>query len=252
MRSDLKRAMTATDQIITMALKQKGLFTRKDILNLIQSGKKTMSAGSLAVILNRMLADNKIIRVSHGIYRLNDNLKYNFSYTPNDFMLSLNKHIKEKFPFIAYCIWQPSILVSMMQHVPAVKITLIDVEREVMESVFMSMQGMESKILILLNPSKEEAERYITNKEVIIIRPLIKEAPIDIIDGCPVPTLEKMLVDAISDKELHHLQGNELYTIYSNALCDYEVKKAKLLRYAARRNRKNKVEQILKTINDTF
>ena len=75
---------------------------------------------------------------------------------------------------------------------------------------------------------------------MIIVRPLVKEAPIDIIDGCPVPTLEKMLVDAISDKELQHLQGNELYTIYSNAFSDYEIKMPRLLRYAARRNRKQK------------
>lgn len=241
--------MTATDQIITIALKQNGLFTRKDILNAVQSGAKKVSAESLAVLLNRMLADNRIVRVSHGTYRLNDNLKHDFSYIPNDFMQSLNKHIKEKFPFIDYCIWQPSILGPMMQHVPAVRMTLIDAEREVMESVFISLQGMEPTIPILLNPSKEDAERYITNKDVIIIRPLVKEAPINIIDCCPVPTLEKMLVDAISDKELQHLQGNELYTIYSNAFSDYDVKKTRLLRYAARRNRKNKVEQIFNTIN---
>lgn len=81
----------------------------------------------------------------------------------------------------------------MMQHVPAVKMTLIDVEREAMESVFLSLQGMEIGIPLLLNPSKEVAERYITNRDVVIIRPLVKEAPTDIVNGCPVPTLEKCL-----------------------------------------------------------
>ena len=137
----------------------------------------------------------------------------------------------------------------MMQHVPSIAMTLIDIEREVMESVFMSLQGMGHNIPILLNPSKEEAGRYITNKDIIIVRPLVKEAPIDIIDNCPVPTLEKMLVDAVSDKELQYLQGNELYTIYSNAFADYDVKKARILRYAERRNRKKKVEKIFNTIN---
>src|SRR5699024_7405610 len=122
-------------------------------------------------------------------------------------------------------------------------------EREAMEPVFMSLQGIESEIPIFLNPTQEDVTRYITNRDIIIVRPLVKEAPIDIIDGCPVPTLEKMLVDAISDKELQHLQGNELYTIYSNAFSDYEIKKPRLLRYAARRNRKQKVEQIINTIN---
>lgn len=201
------------------------------------------------MLLNRMIAENKIIRVSYGKYKLNEDLKHEFLYEPNEFMLSLNKHIKEKFPFIDYCIWQPSVFASMMLHVPAVRTTLVDVEREAMESVFMSLQNVESEIPIFLNPSQEDVDRYITNRDLIIVRPLVKEAPLDVINGCPVPTLEKMLVDAISDKELQHLQGNELYTIYSNAFSDYAIKKTRLLRYAARRNRKQKVEQIINTIN---
>ena len=241
--------MTAVNQIIDIAKKQDGIFTRKDLLNVVRSGMKNISEGSLVVLLNRMIAENKIIRVSYGKYKLNEDLKHEFLYEPNEFMLSLNKHIKEKFPFIDYCIWQPSVFASMMLHVPAVRTTLVDVEREAMESVFMSLQNVESEIPIFLNPSQENVDRYITNRDLIIVRPLVKEAPLDVINGCPVPTLEKMLVDAISDKELQHLQGNELYTIYSNAFSDYAIKKTRLLRYAARRNRKQKVEQIINTIN---
>ena len=241
--------MTAVNQIIDIAKKQDGIFTRKDLLNVVRSGMKNISEGSLAVLLNRMIAENKIIRVSYGKYKLNEDLKHEFLYEPNELMLSLNKHIKEKFPFIDYCIWQPSVFASMMLHVPAVRTTLVDVEREAMESVFMSLQNVESEIPIFLNPSQEDVDRYITNRDLIIVRPLVKEAPLDVINGCPVPTLEKMLVDAISDKELQHLQGNELYTIYSNAFSDYAIKKTRLLRYAARRNRKQKVEQIINTIN---
>ena len=241
--------MTAVNQIIDIAKKQDGIFTRKDLLNVVRSGMKNISEGSLVVLLNMMIAENKIIRVSYGKYKLNEDLKHEFLYEPNEFMLSLNKHIKEKFPFIDYCIWQPSVFASMMLHVPAVRTTLVDVEREAMESVFMSLQNVESEIPIFLNPSQEDVDRYITNRDLIIVRPLVKEAPLDVINGCPVPTLEKMLVDAISDKELQHLQGNELYTIYSNAFSDYAIKKTRLLRYAARRNRKQKVEQIINTIN---
>lgn len=241
--------MTAVNQIIDIARKQNGQFTRRDLLNAVRSGMKNISEGSLVVLLNRMLAEKKIIRVSYGKYKLNEDLKYEFFYEPSELMLSLNRHIKENFPFIDYCIWQPSIFVSMMLHIPAVRTTLVDVEREAMESVFMSLQNIESAIPVFFKPNQEDADRYITNRDMIIVRPLVKEAPIDIIDGCPVPTLEKMLVDAVSDKELQHLQGNELYTIYSNAFSGYEIKTPRLLRYAARRNRKQKVEQIINTIN---
>lgn len=241
--------MTVTDQIIHIAVRQNGLFTRKDILKSAHTDMKSVTDRSLDVLLNRMLAHNRIVRVSHGTYKLNDDLKRDFAYAPNKSMLSLNKHIKAQFPFIDYCIWQPSILGSLMQHLPAVSMTRIDVERAAMESVFVFLQETETDTPILLNPSKTETERYITNKEMIIIRPLVKEAPLEFLNGCPVPTLEKMLVDAIADKELQYLQGNESYTIYSNAFSDYNIKKTRLLRYASRRNRKKQVEQILNTLN---
>ena len=109
--------MTAVNQIIDIARKQDGQFTRKDLLNAVRSGMKNIAEGSLVVLLNRMLAENKIIRVSYGKYKLNEDLKYDFLYKPSEFMLSLNRHIKEKFPFTDYCIWQPSIFASMMLHV---------------------------------------------------------------------------------------------------------------------------------------
>ena len=103
--------MTAVNQIIDIAKKQDGIFTRKDLLNVVRSGMKNISEGSLVVLLNRMIAENKIIRVSYGKYKLNEDLKHEFLYEPNEFMLSLNKHIKEKCPFIDYCIWQTSVFV---------------------------------------------------------------------------------------------------------------------------------------------
>lgn len=150
----------------------------KTLLNAVRSGMKNISESFLVVLLNRMLAENKIIRVSYGKYKSNEDLKYDFLYKPSEFMLSLNRHIKEKFPFIDYCIWQPSIFASMMLHVPAVRTTLVDVEREAMESVFMALQSIESTIPVFLNPNKEDADRYITNRDMIIVRPLVKEAPI--------------------------------------------------------------------------
>ena len=75
--------MTVADQIIDIAVKQNGQFTRRDILDAVHSGIESVSEGSLAVLLNRMLADNRIVRISHGTYRLNENRKHEFLYEPN-------------------------------------------------------------------------------------------------------------------------------------------------------------------------
>ena len=135
-----------------------------------------------------------------------------------------------------------------MCHVPASRIILVDVERVAMESVFQSLQGLGLDMPILLNPTRQECMRYITNDITIIVRLLVREAPVTEFDGCHLPTIEKMLVDAVSDNELSFMQGNEIHTIYANAFSSYFINIHRLLRYASRRNRKDKVERILKNI----
>lgn len=155
--------------------------------------------------------------------------------------------MKEKFPFADFCVWKPSALVPYMRHIPALGMTFVDVERVAMESIFFFLQGLMADSTLLLNPTAQECERYITTEKVLIVRPLVVEAPLLMIDGFPAPTLEKILVDAVGDKELNFAQGSELYTIYANALEMNTVNMSRLLRYAARRNRKEKIQQIIKS-----
>jgi hypothetical protein len=240
--------MTATNAIMDFAIKQHAPFRRQELLDALRNDLNTVSIASAVVQLNRLVANGKLIHVGHGLYRISDNKKHEYFYRPNKDLAKMGEFIRQRFPFIEFCIWQPSVFIPFMQHVPNVGMTLIDIERDGMESVFLSLQQEYPSTPILLNPSVQECERYITNGEQLIVRPLVKEAPINIIDGCPVPKIEKMLVDALSDKELRFVQGAELYTIYQNAFEQYDINRSCLLRYASRRNRKTKVEQILDTI----
>ena len=118
-----------------------------------------------------------------------------------------------------------------------------------MESVFNFLQGSTPSIPILLNPTVQECERYITTEKLLIVRLLVNEAPITTVNDIPVPTLEKILVDASGDKELNFAQGSELYTIFENAFSMHNVNLSRLLRYAARRHRKDNILKIIKTQN---
>lgn len=240
--------MTIANQILDYAMKTDGLFTRRELLESLCSGINSVSDKSLTVILNRMVANRQIARVSHGTYRILYEKKIEFIYRPNEVERNISHHIKGIYPFIDYCIWRSSALTPLMLHVPASRIMFVDVERVAIESVFQSLQGLGINLPILLNPTRQECVRYITNDETIIVRPLVREAPVTEIDGCPVPMMEKMLVDAVSDKELVFMQGNELHTIYANAFSGYSINENRLLRYASRRNRKDKVERMLKNI----
>ena len=239
--------MTIANQILDYAMKKDGLIKRCELTKALCSGTNSVSDKSLAVTLNRMVANRLITRVSYGTYQVLDE-KIRFIYSPDGAERNLSRHIKEHYPFVDYCIWRSSVLTPLMLHVPASKIILVDVERVAMESVFHSLQGLGLNLPILLNPTRQECMRYITNDETIIVRPLVREAPMTAVDGCPVPMMEKMLVDAVCDKELVFMQGNELHTIYANAFSNYFINENRLLRYASRRNKKDKVERILRNI----
>jgi hypothetical protein len=94
-------------------------------------------------------------------------------------------------------------------------------------------------------PSLTDFERYINGNEAIIIRPLITEAPIQMIDGINTPAIEKILVDIVRDIEFSFLQGSEINHVYTTIFERHSVNKNKLLRYATRRGRKQEVEQLL-------
>ena len=96
-------------------------------------------------------------------------------------------------------------------------------------------------------PSLTDFERYINTYEAIIIRPLISESPLQLVDKIKTPTIEKILVDIAGDVEFSFLQGVEINYVYNTIFEKHNVNKNKLLRYASRRGRKAVVEELLKT-----
>ena len=92
---------------------------------------------------------------------------------------------------------------------------------------------------------------FVTDADAVavVVRPLIAEAPLSSYQGINTPSIEKILVDIVSDKEFDYAGGAELYHIYTNAIESVDVNQKKLLRYASRRNRKERIEQILNSIN---
>lgn len=212
-------------------------------------GTNKVSEASAHVLLSRLVEQGQLVKAGYGLYAFPEKGKQSFIYKPSEEEVQLAKQIRKKFPFADFCIWKPSVLVPYMRHVPALGMTFVDVERVAMESVFSFLQGQYPTISILLNPTAQECERYITTEKILIVRVLVKEAPVTEVASTTVPTLEKILVDAAGDRELNFAQGSELYTIYENAFSMNNVNKRRLLRYAARRSRKEYVQQIIDTEN---
>lgn len=240
--------MTIADHIRQYASTQNAPFQRAGLMQYLKSHH--IAPSSAKVALYRLAHNGQLQNEGRGLYSFPaKHAKEEFHYAPSEEELRLARQVRVKFPFADFCIWKPTVLTRYMQHIPAVRFLFVDVERDASQSVFYFLRGLQEYKTILLNPTEQECERYITTDELIIVRPLIKEAPVVSVHDYLVPTLEKILVDAACDHELLFAQGAELYTIYENAFQIHDMNVRRLLRYATRRNRKDRITEILNTIN---
>ncbi len=237
--------MTATEAILNYAAKQGGTFYRKDLLQDIARQQMDIKTKAIDLQINRLLKSGILQRRGHGEYELTKTSLPEFVYQPTEMEKDLSQKLKQQFPFLDVCIWSPQILSSFMLHVPNIGYTFVDVEKDGMEPVFHALQSMNLGRNILLAPSAADCDHYLTGSDAIVVRQLIGQSPLTVVDGCTVPRIEKILVDAIGDNELLFAGGSEIYNIYEYVCERNNVSMSKLFRYASRRNRKDKVEQII-------
>jgi hypothetical protein len=183
-------------------------------------------------------------RVGRGTYSLSET--HHFKPEVSRSLKLLFGIVKNQFPYLNICVWNTKLINEFMLHQPGRFYTLIEVDKDAMESVFYELkdQGRD----VFLNPSEEVLSKYvISKKDPIIITSLITEAPLEEIDKVKTASLEKVLVDICSNETLFSSQkGAELTWIYETAFEKYTISEAKLLRYARRRNKKEVVEQLIK------
>lgn len=241
--------MTISSEIIQYATSRTSPFSKKELMEYLKAGAENVSAGTVHVLFTRLLESRKLAKAGRGVFSLSNQIKPSYVYTPDEAEREMSADLKRKFPFVTCCVWKANAVTSFMQHIPSMSFVLVDVERIAMDAVFQHLQGAYPESMILLNPSKSDCDRYLNMDNIIVVRPLIAEAPLSSYQGINTPSIEKILVDIVSDKEFDYAGGAELYHIYTNAIESVDVNQKKLLRYASRRNKKERIEQILNSIN---
>lgn len=128
---------------------------------------------------------------------------------------------------------------------------LVEVEREVIDSVFFFVKEINKDAYTFKEPLHEMMEMFVLDsKDSIIVKSLTSEAPLQKVDNVTVPAIEKILVDLCADSDIFSfLQGNEMLNIFENALEKYTVNTDRLLRYAKRRNKREELQKILTQIS---
>lgn len=151
---------------------------------------------------------------------------------------TINSKLKREFPFLEICLWNTSVFNEFMIHQPGRFYILIEVEKDAVQSIFFSLK--EAKYSVFIEPTKDVIEKYIPDeKDTLIVKPLVTEAPLQKNEGINTVTLEKMLVDIFCDDTIFSAQqGSEMRTIFTEAISKYAVNENRMLRYANRRRKK--------------
>lgn len=200
-----------------------------------------LKESTINVYLSRLKKEGIIKNPSRGIYSLKGRKTYH--PTIDSKLKRLFNKIKKEYPFVEFCVWNTKWLNEFMRHQPFKFYTVLELDKDVTESVFYTLKELGKQVFI--EPDAETFDLYISNSEdVIILKHLISEAPLQEIEKTVVPTIEKLLVDMTIDTKMYAAQQSEIEFIYANVFEKYAVNKNKMKRYAYRRNRENEVENL--------
>jgi len=187
-------------------------------------------------------------RVNRGLYSLTKNQAKEFIPDINRSLKLLSNKVHKQFPYINSCLWSTKWLNEFMLHQPFRFYTILEVEKDVMESVFhfLKDEGKE----VFLDPSEEIISNYVVNaNEPIVILRLTTEAPTQRINNVVSQTIEKLLVDVYCDPLIFSAhQGSELKRIYEAVFDKYKINSTKMFRYASRRNKRVEVEKFINEV----
>ncbi|MCW3084034.1 MAG: Uncharacterized protein JWP12_1400 [Bacteroidetes bacterium] len=192
--------------------------------------------------LHQMKSQELIQSLSYGSYSLKS--INHFSPNVSSSLKRIYNRVNKEFPYIQICVWDSRWFNEFMLHQMFRFYLVIEVEKDAAESVFNSLTDFSKKVF--LNPDDDIFNRYISNfNEVIIVKSLISEAPIAEQEGIKIASLEKLLIDSLSDKGLFAAQQNELEFIYKSVFNKYNLNISKMKRYAKRRNQFDKLKMLL-------
>lgn len=221
--------------------KEQSTISKEKLVNCMVLDFPELKQSTINVYLSRLKKEGLIKNPARGMYALKEKKTYN--PVVDSYLKRLFNKIKKDYPFVEFCIWDTKWLNEFMRHQPFKYYMVLELDKDVTEAVFHALKEQGKQVYI--EPDAETFNLYINNSEdVIILKHLISEAPLQEINKITLPTLEKLLVDMTIDTKLYAAQQSEIEFIYTSAFEKYEVNKNKMKRYAYRRNRENEVENL--------
>ncbi len=182
-------------------------------------------------------------RVKTGMYAKNIN-KEIYKMSADHFMRRISVMLNKKYKNIKYDMWNISVLNEFTRYTFNKSFYVLDVEVDLKEFVFEFLQ--EKSMEIFMDISENDVYKYLfSNKKTLLLLPLVTESPITQVDNVYVPYLEKIMVDVVSEEKLNTIV-EDINDVYKNIYDKYMINERRLFRYARRRNKEDKIKNILK------
>lgn len=220
--------------------------TTKEILKVLKDDAPELSLSTISWRLNQLKKEKLIFQIGRGLY----SFEYRPEYNP-EFSLKTKRLYNKIKPLCKsqISIWDTD-MISNICELPINKHWyFLSIMKEEQESLFDKLLDFSKNIF--LQPDKEVISRYLmAHNEAIIITPLITETPLHKSGDYTTPTIEGLLVNVWLKYE-SYLQpiGFDLRAFYEQAFKKYSVNQSKLLRYAARRDKRNEINEFIKTLS---
>ncbi len=212
-----------------------------------KSPKNAPSKETLRRSLNRLKNQGDIYLVSKNIYAKGKKLTYEPEY---DIKLKrLNNFIKNQYSEINYIVWDTSWLKIFSHNYYMTSYKVVEVEKGFEETIFNYVKSKYPSTF--LNPTEKEYEMYIDSPDTIIIKSLLKRAPVLKSSKGNFPKIEKLIVDTYIDKAAFNwLQGVEWKRMLNNMIDSCEVDMTTLINYSLYRKNEQVLENFYSTIKN--
>lgn len=234
-------------QDLIKRFESKNYITLDELFRYYKSNEPNIKRNTVYWRTHQLVKNNIIKRISKGKYQIHPIKNFSPPIFKQERQISLL--LQKELPFVSYCIWQSSIINYFSRHILPQAFTIVEIEKDALDAAF---ELIKSKFPITYkNPTSEIMEHYILNRpDAIVVKKLVSEAPVRLIQEIPTISLEKFLVDIYCDKQIFYfLQGEELYFIYKAAFDNYTINVNRLLRYASRRKKKEQISKMIMLIN---
>ncbi|MBA3633411.1 MAG: hypothetical protein H0W58_11495 [Acidobacteria bacterium] len=225
------------------------IFSRGDLYDFYLEYEPELKNGTFGWRIYDLKKKDIIKSVGKGIYTICDKPQYQPFI--GELSRKIAKLLAKNFSDIKYCVWESSWLGEFSNHQSGSFFTILEVEKDLMNSVFFNLKDNNVKDLFL-QPGANEMEIYVQGKEnPVVLKCLISRSPLQKISDkklkINIPVLEKILTDIYCDTDIFYFyQGKELETIFENAISRYTLDFSRLLAYANRRGKEVEIKEFLR------